>query len=224
MSTQPIDQKPSSHTSSTTITNSVELLKALFSDLYTSLGGVVNDISIYAQGMASVKEQYDRLEKIMFSALDLLQRVQPGKELPPNWQAQREALVAEACKIIDHAWQIATHQEEEAVPSSSVIPHPLETLTLTFTQKPFQNSLLSWLDRKKIPYTLVENEMQVSLPAGTVQEEVVDFAESKRYCVYIPDVPVKEGRVYFVWGKRYCVHLPDGDVFYYLQTSANVFL
>jgi hypothetical protein len=68
MSTQPIDPidpKPSSHTSSTTITHSVGLLKALFSDLYTSLGGVVNDLSAYAQGMASVKEQYDRLEKIL---------------------------------------------------------------------------------------------------------------------------------------------------------------
>lgn len=121
----PIDPMPLSHTSSTTITHSVALLKALFSDLYTSLGGVVNEMSVYAQGMASVKEQYDTLEKMTFSALDLLQLVQPGSELPPDWLAQREALVAKACKIIDRTWQIATHQEEDVASVSKADPLPL---------------------------------------------------------------------------------------------------
>ena len=94
------------------------------------------------------------------------------------------------------------HKKEASSPSS-VTRHKLETLTLTCSQEQQQTHLLSWFTGKKIPYTLLEkNEILLSLPEGTVQEEWAHFAN----------------------GKQYCVRLPDGDIFYYTQMVSNVFL
>lgn len=188
--------------SASPMTSSVEQLKAHFIHLYMPMGSVVNAMSGYAEVTAHIKEQYDKLLAVTSSAIDLLQCLQSESELPSDWLAQREALVTEACKVIEYAWKMNVHKEEASSPSS-VMRHKLETLTLTCSQEQHQTSLLSWFNGKKIVYTLLEkNEILVSLPEGTVQEEWAHFPNSKQYCV----------------------RLPDGDIFYYTQTFTNAFL